>query len=136
MTIGETWTLQLEDVSAASPSFATVASYKTKFNDTLSDIAAALAEDIDATLYDVIVRGRVLTISNATTAQHKDIDAQILVDLGSAGSAAITASHRVDSLYPFMFTLAARGMGPSIPERRDASTFRGSERASRRRRRD
>src|SRR5207245_1937521 len=57
---------------------------------TLSTIAAELASRIDAALYDVTVRGRVLTISNANATQTRDLVARMQVGPASAGSAVVT----------------------------------------------
>ena len=51
VTAGETWTLQLKDISQTNPAFVTVASYTSQFGDTLSDVAGALAAQFDTTLY-------------------------------------------------------------------------------------
>ena len=79
VTSGEIWTLQLRDLNA--PGALTEVRYTTKFGDTLSDIAGQLALLISTTDYDVTVRGRVITLSNATIDQGKDITATVLVGL-------------------------------------------------------
>ncbi|MBK8118781.1 MAG: hypothetical protein IPK39_05825 [Sulfuritalea sp.] len=95
VTAGEVWTLQLKDVSQATPSFANVAQYTTKFGDTLSDIAADLGRQVNLLkdssgypLYDVLVRGRVITLGNAAAEQTRDLDAQVLVGLAAAANPA------------------------------------------------
>jgi hypothetical protein len=68
---GQNWTLQLRDISAGPVAFASVATYTTRFGDTLADIAHALAASVEAqfpAIYDVSVLGRVITL--ATTAQQ------------------------------------------------------------------
>jgi hypothetical protein len=72
VTVGETWTLTLTKDGAAPRTFV---SEPTSFGDTLSDIAADLGARIaagSADDFDVIVRGRVLTISHATADQSTD----------------------------------------------------------------
>ena len=81
VTAGEIWTLQLRNVWRRRAVHHRGARYTTKFGDTLSNIAAALGAQLNPALYDVIVRGRVITISNALASQNQDIDARVLVGL-------------------------------------------------------
>ena len=65
----------------------------TVFRDTLSKIAADLGGKIQTThgsLYDVIIRGRILTISNALASQSQDIEATVVVSPRTPGGASIT----------------------------------------------
>src|SRR6185436_4573266 len=78
------------------PTFTSV-SYTTVFGDTLSVIAAKLGALLPAADYDVIVLGRVLTISNATTDQHKDISAQVVVGPNTTGRAVVVPQLRFTS---------------------------------------
>jgi hypothetical protein len=60
--------------------------YTTKFGDTLSYIAAELGAQLSAATYDVIVRGRVITIGNALSTGTLDVNAQVIVGLASTGA--------------------------------------------------
>lgn len=103
MTAGEIWTLELTDKKASA--FAQTVAYATKFGDTLSDIAFELGSKLNLAKYDVVVRGRVLTISNATVDLGMDIAALVKVGLedkaksatpvaGATGTAAIVPQLR------------------------------------------
>jgi hypothetical protein len=86
VTAGEVWTLKLWDmVTDPTGASATYVRYTTKFGDTLSDIAAELGGQLGAATYDVIVRGRVITIGNALSTGTLDINAQVIVGLASTG---------------------------------------------------
>jgi hypothetical protein len=95
VTSGETWTLTLSGKNRGTglPFTPTTVYYVTKFGDTLSDIASQLGAQLQITAaaqFDVSVRGRVLTVSNALSTQDKEIDATVLV--GVTDTANPTAS--------------------------------------------
>ena len=67
---GETWKLTLDDLLGLGHYEET---YTTAFGDDLSDVARELGALLNPALFDVVVSGRKLTISNATADQNKDI---------------------------------------------------------------
>jgi len=83
---GETWKLTLDDLLVPGPVNVT---YTTAFGDDLSDVARELGTLLDPNIYDVVVSGRVLTISNATADQNKDITAVVTITPDSLGSAVV-----------------------------------------------
>ncbi|MCP4455411.1 MAG: hypothetical protein GY809_28460, partial [Planctomycetes bacterium] len=87
---GETWTLTLSDLDGDASANVSV-SYLTEFRDDLSVVAAQLTDKLLATgKYDVILRGRIITISNATVAENWDVDASVAITPDSLGRAVIT----------------------------------------------
>ncbi|MBW2207911.1 MAG: hypothetical protein JRG79_13465, partial [Deltaproteobacteria bacterium] len=90
VAMGETWTLNLKDILDAD--FIQVATYTAEFGDNLADVARNLAEQVllnHGDDYDVILRGRVLTISNATEFLSKDILAEVVISPDSQGDIAV-----------------------------------------------
>jgi len=102
VAVDETWTLQLRDASQNNVwmggNWQDVAIYPTDFRDDLALIARKMGEQIEEgsvlagaiDFFDIVVRGRVLTISNATADQTKDIEARIVITPDSPGRAVIT----------------------------------------------
>jgi hypothetical protein len=88
VSAGETWTLKVGGT--------TYATYLTQFRDDLSTIARAfyaqlIANSAFTNQYDVIQRGRIITLTNATDSNTNSIPAvQVTISPDSAGSADIT----------------------------------------------